>query len=402
MSSSKRVRSEDGDDAADGSPHKVSKGEDPSLRKATFKAYLKALNEQFSSWIQEQVSNHREELWSDGVRDYLDHADKILKDFQDVLTGAEKPAPSTTKSVTFGGTSTIGASPLFGAGGTDKPFGASSAATPSTEAPNKPAGGGLFGSTNPFMFGGGASSAASTSSSAPAASSPTKGSSGAAGTTAPAPANVFGFPAASSGAASSSASATSSGSIFGQPGGFSFGQPTTNPFGGVGGAFSFGGAAAANGAAPEPSSAGGQEEEEEAPQKYESEVVANDEAGAIMYKAKAKMSHYKRDSTPDGKPSGNWDSKGVGMVMLRAPKDAAAKPFVTFTTEAGRVLYIANIAKDMKMIVNDSANMLSWSAPWALTPDQKPSLQMVRFQLGKGKHSELKAEVEKLQGKMAD
>eukprot|EP00967_Tisochrysis_lutea_P144416 scaffold269594_cov15-Tisochrysis_lutea.AAC.1 len=68
----------------------------------------------------------------------------------------------------------------------------------------------------------------------------------------------------------------------------------------------------------------------------------------------------------------------------------------------GRVLYIANIAKDMKMIVNDSANMLSWSAPWALTPDQKPSLQMVRFQLGKGKHSELKAEVEKLQGKMAD
>eukprot|EP00983_Pelagomonas_calceolata_P042658 1138599-Pelagomonas_calceolata.AAC.4 len=29
-------------------------------------------------------------------------------------------------------------------------------------------------------------------------------------------------------------------SIFGQPGGFSFGQPTTNPFGGVGGAFSFG------------------------------------------------------------------------------------------------------------------------------------------------------------------
>eukprot|EP00983_Pelagomonas_calceolata_P042661 1138599-Pelagomonas_calceolata.AAC.7 len=105
MSSSKRVRSEDGDDAADGSPHKVSKGEDPSLRKATFKAYLKALNEQRAKQIltaplvclpslavfQEQVSNHREELWSDGVRDYLDHADKILKDFQDVLTGAEKP-----------------------------------------------------------------------------------------------------------------------------------------------------------------------------------------------------------------------------------------------------------------------------------------------------------------------
>ncbi|KAF5843217.1 hypothetical protein DUNSADRAFT_893 [Dunaliella salina] len=398
MSSKRKER--DGDHV--GSPHKVSKGEDPSLRKATFKAYLRALNEQFSSWIQEQVSDHREELWSDGVKDYLDHADKILKDFHDVLAGAEKPGPSTTKSVSFGGTSTIGSSPLFGAGGTGKPFGASSAAAPSTETPSKPAGDSLFGGTNPFMFGGGASAAASTSSSAPAASSPSKGSSGAAGTTAPATGSIFGFPAASSAAASSSAPASSSGSIFGQPGGFSFGQPTTNPFGGVGGAFSLGGAAAANGAAPESSGAGGPEEEEEAPPKYESEVVANDEAGAIMYKAKAKMSHYKRETAPDGKVTGNWDSKGVGMVMLRAPKDAAAKPFVTFTTEAGRVLYIANIAKGMKMIVNDSANMLSWSAPSAPTPDQKPSLQMVCFKLGEGKHAELKAEVEKLQEKMAE
>ncbi len=44
------------------------------------------------------------------------------------------------------------------------------------------------------------------------------------------------------------------------------------------------------------------------------------------------MSHYKREGTEDGKPA--WDSKGVGMVMLRAPKEAGAKPFVTFTTEA--------------------------------------------------------------------
>jgi len=48
--------------------------------------------------------------------------------------------------------------------------------------------------------------------------------------------------------------------------------------------------------------------------------------------SKAKMSHYKREGTEDGKPA--WDSKGVGMVMLRAPKEAGAKPFVTFTTEA--------------------------------------------------------------------
>jgi len=82
----------------------------------------------------------------------------------------------------------------------------------------------------------------------------------------------------------------------------------------------------------------------------------------------------------------------------------------------GRVLYIANISKTMKMIVNDSSNTLSWSAPWAPPkplssspqpdgPDAEqpkpadqptlPTLQMVRFQL-----SELKAEVEKLQEKM--
>ena len=33
-----------------------------------------------------------EELWTDGVKDYLEHAEKLLKDFQDVLAdGADKP-----------------------------------------------------------------------------------------------------------------------------------------------------------------------------------------------------------------------------------------------------------------------------------------------------------------------
>ena len=44
------------------------------------------------SWIQEQVEERKGELWVDGVRDYIDHAEGMLKDFQDVLgSAAEKP-----------------------------------------------------------------------------------------------------------------------------------------------------------------------------------------------------------------------------------------------------------------------------------------------------------------------
>lgn len=119
------------------------------------------------------------------------------------------------------------------------------------------------------------------------------------------------------------------------------------------------------------------------------------------------------------------------------------------------MLYIANISKDMKLILNDSANLASWSAPWSPDGKAPPSLQMVgcargggerlppgvaatarccglalshsqtsqtypfpcastqwagavfplpclqvRFQLAKGKHKELHAEVLKLQEQM--
>lgn len=30
------------------------------------------------SWIQTQLKNHPDELWEDGVRDYLDHASSIM------------------------------------------------------------------------------------------------------------------------------------------------------------------------------------------------------------------------------------------------------------------------------------------------------------------------------------
>lgn len=32
----------------------------------------------YGSWVQSQVQNHPDELWEDGVRDYLSHASHIM------------------------------------------------------------------------------------------------------------------------------------------------------------------------------------------------------------------------------------------------------------------------------------------------------------------------------------
>ncbi|GAB4821888.1 hypothetical protein N2152v2_008934 [Parachlorella kessleri] len=73
-----------------------------SDRRATFVQHLKALNQQFASWVQEQLQDHTTELWTDGVEDYVQHASRLLKDFGDVLDGpaseqqaaGDKPAPA--------------------------------------------------------------------------------------------------------------------------------------------------------------------------------------------------------------------------------------------------------------------------------------------------------------------
>ncbi|KAL5098903.1 hypothetical protein RYX36_003230, partial [Vicia faba] len=47
--------------------------------------HVRALNTQFASWVQTQLKNHPDELWEDGVRDYLDHATGIMEKFSDVV-----------------------------------------------------------------------------------------------------------------------------------------------------------------------------------------------------------------------------------------------------------------------------------------------------------------------------
>eukprot|EP00898_Chlorokybus_atmophyticus_P004295 jgi/Chlat1/4867/Chrsp31S04812 len=43
--------------------------------------HVRALNTQFQTWVAQQATKHGDELWVDGVRDYLKHADKLRADF---------------------------------------------------------------------------------------------------------------------------------------------------------------------------------------------------------------------------------------------------------------------------------------------------------------------------------
>ncbi|ONI06931.1 hypothetical protein PRUPE_5G089600 [Prunus persica] len=54
-------------------------------RAASSRQHVRALNTQFASWVQSQLKNHPDELWEDGLRDYLAHASNIMEKFSDVV-----------------------------------------------------------------------------------------------------------------------------------------------------------------------------------------------------------------------------------------------------------------------------------------------------------------------------
>lgn len=64
-------------------------------------------------------------------------------------------------------------------------------------------------------------------------------------------------------------------------------------------------------------------------------------------------------------------------------QDTPGKPFVTFTTEAGRVLYIANVPKSMACIVNPGQPTVTFSAPWSPDGTSPPTLQVRACWAGK-------------------
>ncbi|KAK2426019.1 pleckstrin proteiny-like domain-containing protein [Trifolium repens] len=87
-------------------------GETPQLdmkRAESSQQHVRALNTQFASWVQTQLKNHPDELWEDGVRDYLDHATSIMEKFSDVVnwlkanaTKAENSTPGAGIGASFG------------------------------------------------------------------------------------------------------------------------------------------------------------------------------------------------------------------------------------------------------------------------------------------------------------
>lgn len=67
--------------------------------------HVRALNTQFASWVQTQLKNHPDELWEDGVRDYLDHATSIMEKFSDVVNWLKANATKAQNSAPDAGAS---------------------------------------------------------------------------------------------------------------------------------------------------------------------------------------------------------------------------------------------------------------------------------------------------------
>ncbi|KAI3822177.1 hypothetical protein L1987_09761 [Smallanthus sonchifolius] len=67
-------------------------------RAESSRQHVRALNNQFASWVQSQLQNHPDELWEDGVTDYLTHASSILEKFSDVVNWLKS---NSTKSETL-------------------------------------------------------------------------------------------------------------------------------------------------------------------------------------------------------------------------------------------------------------------------------------------------------------
>ncbi|XP_004143935.1 uncharacterized protein LOC101205107 [Cucumis sativus] len=69
-------------------PSQRQKTKTPTLdvrRAESSQQHVRALNTQFASWVQSQLANHPDELWEDGIRDYLTHASSIMEKFSDIV-----------------------------------------------------------------------------------------------------------------------------------------------------------------------------------------------------------------------------------------------------------------------------------------------------------------------------
>eukprot|EP00958_Prasinococcus_capsulatus_P012447 scaffold1243_cov403-Prasinococcus_capsulatus_cf.AAC.7 len=284
---------------APGMPSAALASSPPSLpsdeRKALYVQHLKALNEQFRDWVTSRCSSRSNELLLDGVRDYIKHAEKLKKDFDDVLSNAtssanNSPQPPLRAPISTGATAI-------------PPFGGSNESTQTT----------LFGTNGNDALG--------------AKSTPSPISLPAAATTTFTP---FSFGAAPGTFPSSQPSASNSGAQPQIPSPFGFPSPSTmSPFG----------ASPAGGSNLFPSSAPAPEqndEEEAAGQDMGTTLTVDDDGSEeVVQELTAKL--YCKDKASDP-----WlERGGKGTLRLRKQKGAAtgsaeAKARLVFTTGTGK------------------------------------------------------------------
>ena len=281
--------------------------EDKAKREDKCRAHLRALNKQFSDWVQSQIGSRPVKSWAAGCQDYLKHIAQIKADFKDVLEaapGVAKPAAPSAPAPLFGGAGAIPAgtpmkeNPLF--------------AAPSPATGDKPA-------APPLFAGFGGTSAATA---APAAAAPSL------------------FPNAASNPFSGGSAAPPP-SLFGG----SAPAPAVGGFGGFGGA-------------PAPAAAGGGEDDDEEEQRPPSPSVKETERGeddAEESLLKCECKYFAKAAVADA-----WGDRGKNTLEFLREKEASSngvhRSRLVLRTSIGKAVLNAGLYKNMSVQVTEKKN----------------------------------------------
>ncbi|XP_055821439.1 uncharacterized protein LOC129889975 isoform X2 [Solanum dulcamara] len=125
-------------------------------RAESSRQHVRALNTQFASWVQTQLQNHPDELWEDGIQDYLNHSSTIKEKFSDIVNWLKANSSNGENKSALGSQAALKtlesenkesdgqlsfSKPAVPVANSSSLFGASRSS------------GGLFDKTNPFSFG---------------------------------------------------------------------------------------------------------------------------------------------------------------------------------------------------------------------------------------------------------
>ncbi|KAJ4713029.1 Pleckstrin domain superfamily protein isoform 1 [Melia azedarach] len=333
--------------------------------------HVRALNTQFASWVQTQLKNHPDELWEDGVGDYLAHASNIMEKFSDVVDWlkanalkvgnasaseprtTEKdlaseiknndiklyqektftPATKTTSFATSGSSGLFSSSSALGSSGLFSNNAASSGSSGLFSNNAASGSSGLF-SSNATSRSSGlfSTSAAPSRSSGLFSNSAASGSSGLfSNNTASGSSGLF-----SSNAASGSFGLLSNNVTSGSSGGFSNSQ-TPTLFGN-------------QSSLPKINNASNADDEDELPQPSSPSVKKTEEKGIIVvHEVKCKL--YVKSTDPADKDA--WKDKGTGRLSIKCKEGVSkgtkdSKPTILVRNDVGRVLLNALLYPGIK------------------------------------------------------